>query len=251
MEWVVLFISLLVLLRWAENSARKKRIRQAFKFNPANAHGAAAFAGNKDLKKGGLFKGKGVPIGYSPDGRHALHYPGFGHLLVVAAARTGKGATLLVNALLSWRFSCIVVDPKCENACITAHFRNRRFGPVFIINPFSMFLKALKGLKQAHFNPMDVLDVASRAFHADCDKLAAALVWDEGREGIHFTTAARMLVSGVIAALKRHGARHEKNLAAVARVISGDVFKFCREMVQINKRSVHRPEAWALRRCRG
>jgi len=80
-----------------------------------------------------------------------------------------------------------------------------------------MLPDALKGLKLARFNPMDILDPASQSFHAMCDKLAAALVWDEGREGMHFTTAARMLVSGVIAALMRHGAAHEKNLVAVAR----------------------------------
>jgi type IV secretory pathway TraG/TraD family ATPase VirD4 len=125
-------------------------------------------------------------------------------------APTGKGATLLVNALLSWRFSCIVVDPTCENASITAHFQNCRFGPLFILNPFGMFPEPPKGLKQARINPMDILDAASRSFHAGCDKLATALVWEEGREGIHFTTAARMLVSGVIAALVRHGAAHEK-----------------------------------------
>ena len=125
-----------------------------------------------------------------------------------------------------------IVDPKCENAAITGHWR-RRFGEVFVVNPFGMFLEALKGLKQARFNPMDLLDAASLSFHAGCDKLAAALVWDEGREGFHFTTAARMLVSGVIAALVRHGRAHEKNLVAVARIISSpDLFAFCREVVQ-------------------
>ena len=49
---------------------------------------------------------------------------------------------------------------------------------------------------------------------------------------MHFTTAARMLVSGVIAALMRHGAACEKNLVAVARVISGDIYGFCRLTVQ-------------------
>lgn len=168
---------------------------------------------------------------YSPDGRHALRYRGFGHILTVAAARTGKGATLLVNALLSWRGSCICIDPKAENAAITGH-RRARFGKVFVLNPFDMLPDALRGLTRARFNPMDILDPASIAFHALCDKLAAALVWDEGREGMHFTTAARMLVSGVIAALMRHGASWEKNLAAVARVISGDIRGFCRVTVQ-------------------
>lgn len=173
----------------------------------------------------------GIPIGYSPDGRHPIFYRGAGHLLTVAAARTGKGATLLINALLSWRGSCICIDPKAENAAVTAH-RRSRFGKVFILNPFGMLPDALRGLTQARFNPMDILDPASSAFHAVCDKLASALVWDEGREGMHFTTAARVLVSGIIAALKRHGKAAEQNLPMVARVINGDIIGFCKLAVQ-------------------
>jgi type IV secretion system protein VirD4 len=230
-ECIFFFLFLVFCFAQAEKAARAKRVRQAYEFNPVNAHGGARFATNDDLKRAGLFKGKGVPIGHSPDGRRALHYPGFGHLLTIAAARTGKGATLLVNALLAWRNSCIVIDPKAENAAITGHCR-RRFGKVFVLNPFGILPDALKGLKQARFNPMDLLDTSSRSFHAICDKLATALVWDEGREGTHFTTAARILVSGVIAALARHGAALEKTLPMVARVISGDIREFCRLTVQ-------------------
>src|SRR5271157_1474482 len=155
MEWIVIVVFALLCLAWESQSAgTRKRQKEAYIFNAANAHGAAAFAGNKDLK--GLFKGKGVAIGYSPDGRHALHYPGFGHILTIAAARTGKDLTLLVNALLSWRYSVVVIDPKCENAAITGHWR-KRFGKTFVLNPFGMLSDALKGLKQAHINPMDIL----------------------------------------------------------------------------------------------
>jgi type IV secretion system protein VirD4 len=232
MDGLFVFVILLpFLVIVAIREGRRKRIEAAYNFNPANVHGGARFADNPALKKAGLFRGKGVPIGYAPDGRHKLHYRGFGHILTVAAARTGKGATLLVNALLSWRGSCICIDPKAENAAISGH-RRERFGQVFVLNPFDMLPDALRGLKQARFNPMDILDPASKAFHATCDKLAAALVWEEGREGIHFTTAARMLVSGVIAALMRHGAASEKNLASVARVISGDIRGFCLLTVQ-------------------
>lgn len=232
MEWIVLIVFVWGLLILNDESFwQKRRIKKAYQVNYPNAHGGAKFADNRALEEAGLFKGNGVPIGYSPDGRHALHYPGLGHLLTVAAARTGKGATLLVNALLSWRHSCIVIDPKAENVAITGHWR-KRFGKVFVLNPFNMLPDALKGLTQARFNPMDILDAKSPSFHAGCDKLASALVWDEGREGMHFTTAARMLVSGVIAGLVRHGATHEKNLPTVARVISGDILGFCRVTVQ-------------------
>lgn len=232
--WAVLLFSVLVLWILGSTGSRKKRLKEAYEWNPPNAHGGAAFAGNKELRQGGLFKGKGVAIGYAPKGRRALHYPGFGHLLTIAAARTGKGATLLVNALLSWRSSVIVIDPKAENASITGHWR-QRFGKVFVLNPFGILSDALKGLKQARFNPMDILDAASSSFHAACDKLALALVWDEGREGYHFTSSARLLVSGVIAASVRHGKPHERNLAAVAEKISGDIYAYCREIVQITK----------------
>lgn len=174
---------------------------------------------------------QGIPIGYSPDGKRALHYRGSGHLLTVAAARMGKGATLVCNTLIEIDLSCICIDPKAENAAVTAH-RRMRFGKVFILNPFNMLPDALRGLKQARFNPMDILDPASGSFHAVCDKLASALVWEEGREGMHFTTAARVLVSGIIAALRRHGKAAEQNLPTVARVINGDIIGFCKLAVQ-------------------
>jgi type IV secretion system protein VirD4 len=230
--WDVCLVLLIALIcvKLTRKAAQGQRIKEARTFNVLSP-GSARFADNKDLRKAGLFRGKGVPIGWSPNGRRPLHYPGKGHILTVAAARTGKGATLLVNALLSWRNSVVCIDPKAENAAITSHWR-RRLGPVFVLNPFEMLPDALKGIKQARFNPMDILDPASLSFHADCDKLAAACVWDEGKEGTHWTTAARILVSGVIAALVRHGAAHEKTLTAVARIISGDICEFCRVTVE-------------------
>ena len=234
MEWLLglpFSIVALVLMSVFGKAARQKRIEAAYQFNPPNSHGGARFADNADLKAAGLFKGKGIPIGYAPDSKRALHYPGSGHILTVAAARTGKGATLLVNALLSWPHSCIVIDPKGEVAAVTGHYR-RRFGNVYVLNPFGMFPDAFRGLNQARFNPMDILDPSSKSFHAMCDKQAAALVWEEGREGMHFTMGARSLVSGVIAALARHGLPSERNLPTVARIIGGDVRGFCRLTVQ-------------------
>jgi len=207
----------------------------AKKWNPPNSHGAAKFTDkNAELKKAGLLTGDGVPIGYAPDGKTALHYSGFGHLFVCAAARIGKGATLLINALLSWRYSVCCIDPKGENALVTAKSR-KRFGRVYILNPFKMFFDEL-GSMQARFNPMAIISPASASFHAECDKLAAALVWDEGTgEGKHWPIAARMLVSGIIAALIRHEAAPEKrNLVEVARLISSgeELFTFCRTIMQ-------------------
>ena len=227
--WPFFLLAFAYLVSTRQRAATGKRVRQAREFNPSSI-GSSRFAPNDDLRKAGLFGSAGVPIGYALQGWRALRYSGVGHILTVAAARTGKGATLLINALLSHKGSCLVICPKCENTVITAHYR-RRYGEVLILNPFGMFLDKLQGLKLVRFNPMDVLDPTSDAFHAGCDKLAAALVWDDGPGDRHWTTAARILVSGIIAAIKRHGTAGEQNLVAVARVISGDVFGFCQTVV--------------------
>jgi type IV secretion system protein VirD4 len=214
-----------------QSAARRKRVQAAYKYKPENSHGGARFAQFWDLFKAGLFRRKGgLPIGYYL-GR-PLFYSGFGHILTIAAARTGKGATLLINALLSWIYSVVVIDPKAENVAVTGHWR-KRFGRVYVLNPFNMFPDVLKGLTNARFNPMDIIDASSPAFHAMCDKLAAALVWDEGGYGVHFTLGARALVSGIIASLIRHGAKLERNLVMVARILSGDIFEFCQMTVQL------------------
>ena len=201
-------------------------------FKPDQTHGSARFADKKDLKKAGLFRGKGLPIGYSPDGRHELTYEGQGHVMITAAARMGKGL-LIISSLLSWAHGCIIIDPKCENALVTAHARKRR-GPVFILSPFKMYAEEL-GSMFARVNPMDILSCQKLSFHASSDKIAAALVWETtGGESKYFTDGARILVSGIIAVLKRHADPARQNLVEVARIIgSGDgLFTFCREAMQ-------------------
>jgi type IV secretion system protein VirD4 len=227
---VLLFVMTVLFLMARKRSALRVRQRQAFNFKPDNKLGGARYAKERDLRIAGLFRKRGVPIGYAPNGRHSLWYGGAGHLLTVAAARTGKGATLLVNALLAWTESCIVIDPKAELAAISGHFRNR-LGKVYILNPFGILKSALNGLTTACLNPMDILDPASVGFHASCDKLANSCVWETGTEGKYFTDGARMLVSGVIAALVRFGKPVERNLPAVLTVISGDICGFCEAII--------------------
>ncbi len=58
----VLFILVLpvLLMMFALNAhvkaQRRKQIKAAYDFAPANVHGGARFAGNDDLRKAGLFK---------------------------------------------------------------------------------------------------------------------------------------------------------------------------------------------------
>ncbi len=98
----------------------------------------------------------------------------------------------------------------------------------------------MKGLKQATFNPMSSLDPKSPSLHADCDKLAEAICYEDSAHGSdsHWVVSARLLISGIIAALAKYSrAASDKNLVAVRDVITGangqSVFDFCRECMTL------------------
>jgi type IV secretion system protein VirD4 len=239
MEAVVLFIvALIVLAAWAEAEAKKKRIKEAYTFDPEKAHGSARFANKQDLKKARLFKSGGIHIGFF-DGRK-LFVNSSSHLLLVAGARAGKLVTILAAAVLSLprKYSLAIFDPKAEITCICAHYLKASGRDVYVLNPYGIWLDRMKGLKQATFNPMSSLDPQSSSFHADCDKLAEAICYEENHTGdSHWITSARLLISGIVAALAKYGVPADKNLVAVRNVITGangqSVFDFCRECMAL------------------
>jgi len=63
---ILILLVIVAVLGAIDAKAKARRIKEAYAFDPPNSHGGARFADNKDLKKAGLFKGKGVPVGYSP-----------------------------------------------------------------------------------------------------------------------------------------------------------------------------------------
>ena len=58
------------------------------------------------------------------------------HVVTVAGSRAGKSSTVLIPNLLRYPGSAIVLDPKGELARATAEHRRRRFGPVYVLDPF-------------------------------------------------------------------------------------------------------------------
>jgi len=234
---VVLFIGFWALIVWCAR-ARKKRIEEAYNFNPAAAHGSARFTDEKDLEKAGLFKKGGIHIGFF--NKRKLYANSSGHLLLVAGARSGKLVSVLCAAILNLpkSFSLCIFDPKAEITCIVAHFLQACGRPVFVLNPFEILLDRMKGLKQATFNAMAGLNAALLSFHADCQKLAEAICYEENQTGdSHWIASARQLIAGIIAALVKYGAPQDRTLIAVRNVITGanghTVYEFCRECMAL------------------
>lgn len=101
------------------------------------------------------------------------------HTLIVARTRTGKGTRVIIPTLLRYAGSAVVIDPKGENAAITANPREFTglAEAVHVLNPWgelaSVFAKG--GIRQDTYNPLDVLDRDDPNSVAVAQSLAAAI----------------------------------------------------------------------------
>src|ERR1700680_2661568 len=94
-----------------------------------------------------------IPYGFNPDRGTFPSYTDNRHLATVGATRSGKGATVIVQALLEIPHSVIVLDPKAQTAAITAR-RRREIGEVFALNPFGLHRGAPWHLPRHRYNPL-------------------------------------------------------------------------------------------------
>lgn len=119
---------------WDTVSVLKKVRRNATK--PVSEGPSARFASTKDLKKKGLFKGKGVFVGVDPGSGREISYDGVS-TLCVAGPGAGKSTSSAAQILLRpTRESAFVVDPKMELYHVTAKARRAMGHEVVCINPF-------------------------------------------------------------------------------------------------------------------
>jgi type IV secretion system protein VirD4 len=172
---------------------------------PDTSFGDAHFLTADELNALGLLGRGGIPLGdYAPPGEPAwrVFYAGDQHMITVAPSRTGKGTTAIIPTLLDHDASALVIDPKGQNAAVTARARLQMHrGRVFVVNPFGLHKGPPWHLPQHRFNPLAAMDKDSENFVADVSSLCEALIVSEGNDP-HWANAARDLVSALIMDLK-------------------------------------------------
>ena len=169
-------------------------------------------------------------IGRSPTDDTALGYDDDRHICLVSGNRGGKGTATIIPNLCLWPGSAIIIDPKGENATITA----ARRGPgsavcegmgqrVYVLDPFekAQVDSSLRG----RFNPFDALDPDNPRTIDDAAKLADSIVvtnpeskdpfWDESARAM-----VRALILHVLTSPDFEGRRNLLTLREV--VLHGD-----------------------------
>lgn len=155
------------------------------------------------------------------------------HFISVAPTRSGKGVSLIIPNLLLYEGSCIVIDPKGENAWITAEYRRKGLGQkTIILDPWGEVNrrygeKAGELETVSGFNPLSILDPASEHYADDIAYLSDALIINQGKDP-HWDDSARELVAGLIAYVKEHpNYREEASLRLVRLLLTKPTADIC------------------------
>lgn len=170
----------------------------------STAFGSAEWASLEDIRNGKLIGTPGLRLGQVTEQQqsHALNYTGDRHLLTVAPTRSGKGVSAIIPNLLTYTGSAVVIDPKGENAMITAVRRGqgdpKRSIPglgqkVHVVDPWG-----ITGQPVACFNPLDWLKADDPDISENAMMLADSLVIASNEKNRFFDEEAKALLMGLL-----------------------------------------------------
>ena len=181
------------------------------------AKGSTRWGSAKALKK----PAKGLLLGkMGPD---YLRYDGDGHLLTVAATRSGKGVGTVMPNLLNYEGSMLVTDPKGENYAVTAAWRRDCLGhKIVALDPFKLVETC--DIRVASLNPMDFIELGGEDYVETAMMLADMMI---GRghqaEESHWRLEAKgLLMSLILYVAEREEFTDERHLIKVRHLLTQD-----------------------------
>ena len=202
-----------------------------------NFGGTARISTSDDFRKEKFFPVMDVldgcpaaSVGSAYDGEkyYPLAWDGRRHLVTIAPTQTGKSATVLMQTLLTFSGSALVMDIKGELSAVTARRRRNMGQKVFILNPFDVMADEYKARgfdSFARFNPLSVLNTKSPLYAVSVKRICEAIIKDTGHDS-HWADSARDLVAARIMYLCENCPPDERTLANVRAflTLNGDAF---------------------------
>lgn len=199
--------------------------------------GSSQWADAKHMQERGFFKSGGLMLGEAHDGQSMSRfaYHGDKHALTIAPTRAGKGVSHIVPNLLSHKGSVVVIDPKGENALITAKARMEMGQEVYLYDPWNIAAHKL-GMQPARYNSMDWLKLADIDSPENAMILADALVMDEVKGEAFWREEAKALIQGVMLHVAFDAAYTGRgNLGTVRDLLLGDAEQLTRLFQEMAK----------------
>ncbi len=199
--------------------------------------GSSKWADISHLEERGYLEDKGILLGEVMDGDspRRVYYEGDRHAFTLAKTRGGKGISHIIPNLLRHIGSTVIIDPKGENALITAQARIDMGQDVHLVDPFDIAASKL-GMRPARFNPMEWIELSDIDAPENAMILADAIIKEQGEKEPFWTNEAKALLQGAIlhVAFDREF-EGRRNLGTVRDCLLGDgdtLIKLFQDMVK-------------------
>jgi type IV secretion system protein VirD4 len=139
------------------------------------------------------------------------------HAVAFGPTGSGKGSGLVVTNLLTHPGSVVVIDPKGENAKLTAEYRRRHFGhEIVLLDPYRIVTDS-----PDTFNVLDGIDRNSPQALDQTLSVAEALVVRNGEEKEpHWCDSAELFIWAIISLVVQEADPEARNLETVARILA-------------------------------
>lgn len=169
---------------------------ESLEFDPENRDGAIYLGQiSSEIRTTRLEDGRlvryahgGIPIGVRDDR----------HMITVAGSRGGKGRSVIINNIIMYPGSMMIIDPKGELARETASYLTSVRGhEVVVLDPFSVTGDTVTRCRGG-YNPMTILTSENKALVEDAGLIADALVQSDSSKDPHWDESAKQFLEGVI-----------------------------------------------------
>ncbi len=130
----------------------------------------------------------GEPVGWCDDR----------HLITVAGSRAGKGVSAILPNLHLYRGSMVCIDPKGENASITADHRANVLGQdVHVLDPYGVAELQDQSLRSTH-DPMVGLKLKDKEIIEKINMIADSMIIPTADHDPHFDELARAFIAALV-----------------------------------------------------
>ena len=155
------------------------------------------------------------------------------HILLVAGTRSGKGRAVIVNNLALWPGSVVSIDPKGENAMLTANRRGAGSDycdglgqDVYVLDPFNTVDEARIGDElRAYYNPLADMDADDPELPRFAARIAESMMFNINKNDPSWDKKGGSMIEALIMHVKTSSdfEENERNLVTVRRLLmAGD-----------------------------
>ncbi|MCY3630507.1 MAG: type IV secretory system conjugative DNA transfer family protein [Bacteroidetes bacterium] len=152
-----------------------------------------------------------------------LRYGGDGHLMTIAATRSGKGVGSIIPNLLDHPGSLVCTDPKGENFFVTsAHRKKIRPGhKVIALDPFG-----ITGETDGGYNPMDMINLSDPGAEEIALSMAENMIGPADKGEAFWVAEAKAVLATLILYAKTSEDPKDHNLGHVRALASMELPEF-------------------------